>query len=174
MCGKRGAWCLSLSRMHQLVFLRLSKCPIVMMSLQLKTADLRPLWIHGSPPQRCRTPPPKRPDCHWVPTRGYPSLWLWNLRCLLLYETQLAVYLPMKPSVHGPLIRGPLLCSTRLFIVFCPLSQSLSTVSAPAHAPVLAVSPSHSLPLLLALYLCIHEYSERRQMSQIHHLRDWV
>lgn len=58
MCGKSGAWCLSLSRIRQLVFPRLSKCPIVMMSLPLKTADLSPQWIHGSPPQRHFSPPP--------------------------------------------------------------------------------------------------------------------
>lgn len=61
MCGKSGAWCLSLGRMRQRVFPRLSKCPIVMMSLPLKTADLSPLWIHGGPPQRHFSAPTRLP-----------------------------------------------------------------------------------------------------------------
>lgn len=40
--------------------------------------------------------------------------------------------------------------------------------------PNLFSALSLSLPLLHTLYLFTHEYSERRQMSQIHHLRDAV
>lgn len=117
--------------------------------------------------------PQKRPDCRWVPTRGYPSLLLWNSRCLRLHDAQLIVYLPMNPSVYGPLIRGPLPCSTLLF--FLSAFPSVSLPSQPTMALFLSSrsgSLSPSVSLLHALYLGTHEYSKRRQMSQIHHLRD--
>ena len=112
---------------------------------------------------------PKGPDCHWAPTRGYPSLLLWNLRCLRLCGVQFILYLPVNPSVHVPLIRGPFPRSFPLFS-FSSLSLRRSVISGnrgsflSSRSLALAVSPSYTR--------CSSEYSERRQMSQIHHLRD--
>ena len=82
-------------------------------------------------------------------------------RCLRLYGKQLIVNLPMNPSVYVPLIRGPF---PRAFLVLPSLSRS--AISANHGSFSLFLSPSYTS------CLGAHEYSKRRQMSQIHHLRD--
>lgn len=131
-------------------------------------------WQPTAAPPHPHTPTtPKRPDCCWAPTRGYPSLLLWYSRRFRLYGAQLIVYLPMNPSVYVPLIRGPFPCSTQLFFL-----SSFPSVALPSQPNVALFLSSRSLALSLSLlytlYLGTHEYTERRQMSQIHHLRDAV
>jgi len=69
-------------------------------------------------PNAAPPPPHQRqngPDCHWAPTRGYPSLLLWNLRCSWFCKMHLMVYMPTNPSLYFHLISGSSLAQPHSF-----------------------------------------------------------
>lgn len=99
------------------------------MSLELKTADLWPLWIQGNPS------PPSPPNTHThthtydtpklprqiavgCPLGGTQGFYCEFLRSLQFYNVQIFLRLPMILSLCVHLICGPLLCFSLLLTPF--------------------------------------------------------